>query len=51
MEERYKMALEAILTLIENDAYAGKDTIKAMCETALMRDRIEKVDESEDKEV
>ena len=35
MEQRYKMALEAILTLIENDTYADRTVIKTICEIAL----------------
>lgn len=50
MEERYKMALEAILTLIENDNYADKKVIKAICKTALMYNSLLE-EESEDKEV
>lgn len=35
MEQRYKMALELIKTYIESENYPDKNTIKAMCETAL----------------
>ena len=44
MEQRYKMALEAILTLIENDTYADKKVIRAICEVAL-------TEESEDEDI
>lgn len=48
MEQRYKMALEAILTLIENDQYADKKVIRAICEVALGSGNTE---ESEDKDI
>lgn len=35
MEQRYKMALEAIKTLIDNDNYADRNVIKIICDTAL----------------
>ena len=35
MEQRYKMALEAIKTLIDNDNYADRNVIKTICDTAL----------------
>lgn len=35
MEQRYKMAVEAIKTLIEYDEYPDKKVIKAICDTAL----------------
>lgn len=35
MEQRYKMALEAIKTIIDNDDYAERKVIKIICDTAL----------------
>jgi hypothetical protein len=47
MEQRYKMALELIKVYIEKETYLDKNTINAMCESALMRDRIELAEERE----
>ena len=35
MEQRYEMALEAVLALIEKDSYADRTVIKTICEIAL----------------
>lgn len=48
MEQRYKMALEAIVALMEIDTYADKKVIKAICETALFEPALK---ESEDKDI